>query len=311
MNRPPDAIARIFRRSLAGALIAAWIAADAAAVQAPPIEPPFEGGDEEELNRANHLAAVSQMRLRLRSMLDDREREEASVDRSALLSRKLAVDAALAPAVLLLELGGQGRLEPAAMLRVDYEYRVLEMRGPEDAAAEAVSQLGTAWHSEVVGGLGFEYRSSRNGAAEDDFPAFVHWRGMIRGESLAMRAHWFEPFLAQRRVDFPLNPEALLLEFSPEGVSIRSPFPTAADARASFPRESPRLRNPSDLYDLVDSLRVASFVLRHPAAFVPDAGHAFTLVDGRASEGDEAPQELRSISWRLRSDGVDRLDIWQ
>lgn len=308
---------RPLRPGISAAFITTCLASTVAAAQEAPTDPHTASEvSDEDWDVARHVAMSSRALMIAWRMLNEQEHLESMIDRGPLLARKLAVDSAMAPAVLLLELAGSSRFEPLAMLRVEYQDRTLALESLSSDTTDLIGSLGAAWESAVRGGVGFEYRSWRTGAAEADFPVLIHWRGQIHDGSLKLRAHWFEPFLAQRRLDFPLNPEALLIEFTPDGASISSPFPNPVSDRRGYPREAPRLRNPEDLYDIFDSLRLASFVLRHPTPSKASTKRWTATLFAIEPEDERGPsgpmeREVRTVEWTISGGQIARLQILQ
>jgi len=283
-----------------------------------------QGAAAQELDKVNELArsaqastarhelkVISATRLTMRKMLRERAEEEASTDRRPLLGRKLAVDSALAPLLLLLELCLDRQHEPLALLRFDYQDRELRLLTPTDGAGAAIDALGASWKEAAASGTGFSYRSQRVGAVGDDFPALIHWHGWLQGDSISARAHWFEPFLAQRRLDFPLNPENLKIEFTPRSATITSMLPSEMTRSEQFSSSSPRLVNPADVYDLFDGLRIGASVLtRSPERTSSPTGDSL-LVGDDAPAQQESHHRIRSAAWERSAAQITRCTIWQ
>lgn len=285
---------------------AAEVAADDAAAEAG--QAVHEGVDRV---RQFQLRSISDMRLRMLEMLRRRAAEEAAIDRRALLGRKLAVDSALAPALLLLELSSGSHHDPLGILRVNYRPHGARILAPRAEAAQSVDALGAAWAAAGARGVDFSYRSERFGAVETDFPALIEWRGRVQGPSLELTARWYEPFVAQRRLDFPLNPENLRVVFTRDAAQVIVAVPSIVSHGESFRSESPALVNPSDLYDLFDALRIGAFVLRSPPPLTPGHLPHALLVDADADPERASQQAIREIEWTTRGSEVERCDILQ
>ena len=259
----------------------------------------------------HELKVTSAARLSMKRMLQERAAEEASADRRPLVGRKLAVDSALVPAILLLELSLGHPQEPLAPLRFDYRGSALRVLAPKGEAGTSIDALGAAWSEAAASACCFSYRSERLGAVGEDFPSLIHWQGWILRDSLSLRAHWFEPFLAQRRLDFPLNPENLRIDFTPQRATVTSMIPGEMTRTEHFSPQSPRLVNPSDIYDLFDFLRVAAHVLSHRGVREASPTWDTVLVRNDAPANQEQHFRIRSVAWELAASQVARCTIWQ
>lgn len=264
-----------------------------------------------EVGKRQHLELVSETRMRMESMLRERAAAEAAVDRRPLLARKFAVDSALVPALLLLEISGSGRHDPLALLRFDYRDEIRAVNVPQPATTAAIDALHALWVDAATQGITFGYRSERLGAEGEDFPALIQWRGRIEGDRLRLVAQWFEPFLASRRLDFPLNPEQLSIEFSQRHATITSPLPEPVLKSAAFAPPPPQFNNPTDAYDLFDGLRAAAWTLHRPASLEP--GHLpYATVADATLQGEERHQRfIRTVEWADSPAGLERCTIWQ
>ncbi|MBX3355774.1 MAG: hypothetical protein KF724_08755 [Phycisphaeraceae bacterium] len=243
---------------------------------------------------------------------------ERSQDRRPLLARKLATDSAMLPGLLILELTRGIRCDPAALLRYDFEGDGIELAVPAKFDLDPIEELAQGVSSALGQGIAFEYRSERTGAEGEDFPVLIHWLGHAAkppggrdaDAKAVLLAHWFEPFLGTRQLDFPLNPELLKIEFSSRSAMIQAGPPSNAVRSESFGASVPPMINPGELYDLFDSLRVAAHLQREPR----------TTADGRSSTihvrrppGADGPQSsyMREVDWRIGPLGVTHCSVWQ
>ena len=235
--------------------------------------------------------------------------EEQSLDRSALASRKVSVDGALLPLLLEREWRDRGPTAGWVLRVMAEEYRPQEFRlsAPHPQVRAEVE----AAVDRMVSALGAgptHVRTERFGAPGGDWPALIEWS--LDGQGAAT-AEWFEPFLGARRLDFPLTPEDLQVVIRADGAVVRAgagPGPgvgaglgpgVGAERAVAFDGRPPLLCNPEDLYDLMDTLRIAgrtpSPVVVAESAEEPARERTWTLL---GSGG----RVLQRVEWELSGD---------
>lgn len=236
---------------------------------------------------------------RIEAMALEIEAEEASRDRLPLLERKFTVDTFLVVGTLLESLGRGGAPDPLPLWRFDFRDLHRPLQPLE--AAEIESPDGSP---PVTAGLrlhgGFEVAFLHTVAGDD--PVTIRGRVLLDETGVAILATGCEPCLAPTAVDFPILPEAFLLEWDDRQREVRTFHPAVASHRERLGPGPPRLDQPEDLYDLFDGLRPLPWLLAAATARSPMAA------GGAAEARDERGTPLQRVEWSLDRP-VTRLDL--
>jgi hypothetical protein len=209
-------------------------------------------------------ALVRQVALEAERLRESLEHAERVADYAPLLERKLTVDGSLMAALLLedaaefREAVAAGR-EPRGLLRalcVEFGDAGLlaEWSHPEGPAW--VSEALRCWSARPGGVAACRAASASLHAADGEQAPWISWTVEAEGEPGAPRmsatAHWHEPCLENTRLDWPLEPRALVVGWNESGAWLRTDG--GAAWTESWPAEA-IFNNPPELYALFDALR--------------------------------------------------------
>lgn len=227
---------------------------------------------------------------RIEAMAREIEAQEASRDRLPLLERKFTVDTFLAVGTLLESLGRGGVPDPLPLWRFDFldlprPLQPLEAAEIDSPDASPPAEAGLRLHG------AFEVAFLQ--AAGGDDPVTIRGRVLIDDAGVAILATGCEPCLAPTAVDFPILPEAFLLEWADRHREVRTFHPAIASHRERLSPDPPRLDQPEDLYDLFDGLRPLPWLLAATKPRFP------TPASGSAEARDESGRALQRVEWRL------------
>jgi hypothetical protein len=227
---------------------------------------------------------------RIAAMALEIEAQEASRDRLALLERKFTVDTFLAVGTLLESLGRGGTPDPLPLWRFDFLDLPRPLRPLEDSAEEIPD---TPLPVEAARRLHGAFEVAFHRTLGGDDPVTIRGRVLCDESGVAILATACEPCLAPTAVDFPILPEAFLLEWDAQQREVRTFHPAIASHRERLGHGPPRLDQPEDLYDLFDGLRPLPWLL---AAVTPPCPMP---ASGAAEARNDQGRALQRVEWRL------------
>lgn len=244
---------------------------------------------------------------RLRESLEHAERVE---DYAPLLERKLTVDGSLMAALLFedaaefREAVAAGR-EPRGLLRalcVEFGEAGLQAEWSHPEGAALVAEALGCWAARPGGLAACRAGSASLHAADGEQAPWISWTVEAEGEPGAPRmsatAHWHEPCLETTRLDWPLEPRALVVGWNETGAWLRT------DAGASWTESWPALalfNNPPELYALFDALRWRR---------AGDAGTTTAPCNGSAPAASSRPIAI-TRTLRRRDGSLVRREHWE
>ena len=169
-------------------------------------------------------------------------------DHEALLGRKLTADCTLLGALTIAEIASGLEGDAAIALGFDYssEPRICD-EWPEDfraAMTPLTPTLGVC--------TAFPMLTIAHASAAGEWPVAAAWLCAIDSESGFMQSRWHQPSLTQTRLDLPLSPTELIIQWTRRGAQVQS---GALSHQESWRAEQPVLATRSDLYDFFSGLR--------------------------------------------------------
>lgn len=222
---------------------------------------------------------------RVDAMAREIETREASRDRGPLLARKFTIDTFLGVGTVLATLHRGGVPDPFPLWRFDFRDASRPLEAMPHAAVEAAASGAWLAAFEVV---------LLEAVAGDD-PVAIAGSVLVDGTGAAILANWCEPCLAPLAVDFPILPEAFLLEWNEVSRRVVASHPIVARHAEATANAPPALDQPEDLYDLFDGLRPLPWLASPPPAGRP---HEPAAIAGDAASRDERGARLQQVSWR-------------
>ena len=223
---------------------------------------------------------------RLDAMASEIAAREASRDRAPLLARKFTVDTFLGVGTVLASLQRGGVPDPFPLWRFDFLDAPRPLAAESGAATEPGS--GRAWLA--------AFESILLEAVAGDDPVAIAGSVLADENGIAILANWCEPCMAPLAVDFPILPEAFLLEWSDAFRRVVASHPIVASHLEAAADAPPPLDQPEDLYDLFDGLRPLPFLqASSPTDPAVPSAHAAA---GEAASHGETGECLQRVSWR-------------
>ncbi len=251
--------------------------------------PVFGTPDDLESNLESDLeSAVHQGVERLEQLLQAQHQSRRG---GRLVQRKLSVDLSLLPGFILQDLA-HGRARSSVGAALGYSYGASAPL-PTPSADESVCaddgwrcEPGETWRVMAV-----TERTQHVGA---DAAVAIDWLVQANAESVHMYAQRFEPALMPSELDAPLLPWALHLHWDMTGA--RAIDRTGAEHAEVWGSIAPVLRNPEDLYDHFDSMRVQAWMLREHG-LLPRSGRAAVTLPPVNARDDRTERVFTDTLW--------------
>jgi len=198
---------------------------------------------------------------------------EAERPRDLLLARRMTVETFLLAGLVPQQLVFGEAPDVAAPWRTTFDGppAPLETVVPrsattrEDDASEPLRPL--SFESGTFAGLAGRFTVVLQRPVAGDDAVAISGRFLVRPERVLLAATWCEPCMSTHAVDFPILPEAFLLEWDDDWRRLRVRHPVVdehAEPVADLDDAPPRLDQPGDLFDLFDGLRGLPWLLRRP-----------------------------------------------
>ncbi len=274
------------------------------------------------VNVPPHMEALRQQvegeALRLEQQLQG---QEEATDYRLLLSRKLTVDCSLAPLVLqedgaaFVAAVAAGREPPdlLRLLRAEYGREPLVSTWSTQEAPKRVAAALAGWAARTDGSSACAVQCQSVVATSSDSAPLICWtlhamQG-AEGPRASATAHWYEPCVDTRTLDWPLNPFGLQVSWDGH----RGNLATGSGVTHSeaWPQQ-PRFNNPNDIYALFDLLRArncADQQLTRSDAALPSRAGGAELVERTLQRADGSP--VRRETWEFHTGRLTHLHIQQ
>ena len=175
---------------------------------------------------------------------------EASQPRRSLLRRRFTVETFLMAALVPQAIAFAPQPDLAPLWRQDFRGEPRALAGPRGWPGRT-ALLGGPPADAVAGRFVIELLEPVDG----DDAAAIGGRFVVGPDSATLAATWCEPCLHAESVDFPIVPEAFLLDWNRSHRAVATLLPAPRSHRELVRDEPPRLDQPEDLYDLFDGLR--------------------------------------------------------
>lgn len=174
----------------------------------------------------------------------------AKADRTRLLQTKEAVDTFLATILTLEDVAGRPVWEwwslPAQEYR-DGVYDPWRVRCPSDDGSGGIGDATTARR--------FSARMAWRAPSCEDYPLMLWVRGDVSPGSGDVVVRYYEPYLANRALAFPLHPERLIIRWSPSRLQVLDQGGARLLAEESAGQRDVVFNNPEFTYAVFDTLR--------------------------------------------------------
>ena len=175
---------------------------------------------------------------------------EASQPRRSLLRRRFTVETFLMAALVPQAIAFAPQPDLAPLWRQDFRGEPRALAGPRGWPGRT-ALLGGPPADAVAGRFVIELLEPVDG----DDAAAIGGRFVVGPDSATLAATWCEPCLHAESVDFPIVPEAFLLDWNRSHRAVATLLPAPRSHRELVRDEPSRLDQPEDLYDLFDGLR--------------------------------------------------------
>ena len=245
-----------------------------------------------------------------------RSRLQADYDNqnwNLLLQKKESLDSYFLPIFLLYELADERNLDFCRLLRHDYTNNELfQKKGLSSEQDKLVSEALSAFNLAGNSHVSFHLLMTRYPYVGPDYPIVLFVQGNISSANGRLIVDWYEPYLANRNLDFPIHPELFTLHWDENKLIFWEKRRTKPTDTEVVGKMEPIFNNPPFSYALFDSLRLHPVLMNAASCFgkLPTDTQPH-LSDSYVSLFGKDGSVIRTTKFSFNHDRLDCITMYQ
>lgn len=191
---------------------------------------------------------------KMKSMLQTEYKDQ---NWSMLLNKKETMDSFLLPVILLEELADTNNFNYCRLLGFDYDkdkYTYKPAMKPE--MQEKVKNLLSAYSLDNERSVSFKLKMAQYPYIGNEYPVLLSTTGDVSKKGATIKVDWYEPYLANRELNFPIHPEKFFIKWNPEELILQTKDDKESAHIEKKGQRSPIFNNPHYIYGIFDALRL-------------------------------------------------------
>jgi hypothetical protein len=176
---------------------------------------------------------------------------------SVLLNKKETMDTFLLPVILLEELADTNNLDYCRLLTFNYDkdkYTYKSAMKPEMQAK--VKNALSAYSLENGRSVSFKLKMAQYPYVGNEYPVLLSTTGDVSKKGATIKVDWYEPYLANREMNFPIHPEKFFIKWNPEEIILQIKENEKSAHIEKKGERRPIFNNPHYIYGIFDALRL-------------------------------------------------------